>query len=290
MSRKIAIASIFALSSSLFLTVVLQNEVVAATSATIDNGTVSVEAKLNYIQEQNYFRNLQLQLIRNQQPLSSSAIPVQQLPDYNRRYGYRASKMDLIMLDLDSNGEPEVIVDVAEAKANCCSSSFIYTYNPQSNRYLTKVQYWGQYNSGYWQAMITGQADDRRLADFDNDGFYEFAATDYRFRTKFGSTVKSFAPVQIWRYQEGNLKNVTKEFPYLISLSAASSWEAYQQIRSQSGAEAAKSAMAAYVGAKYLLGEGTEATQQLQQAYGGDSSGQRFINLLMSFLRQAGYL
>lgn len=290
MSKKIAIASIFALSSNLFITAILQNKVVAATSATIDNGTVSVDAKLNYIQEQNYFRNLQLQLTRNQQPLSSSAVSVQQLPDYNRRYGYRASQMDIIILDLDSNGEPEVIVDVAEAKANCCSSSFIYTYNPQSNRYLTKVQYWGQYNSGYWQAMITGQKDDRRLADLDNDGFYEFAATDYRFRTRFGSTVKSFAPVQIWRYQEGNLKNVTKEYPYLISLDAASSWEAYEQIRSQSGAEAAKSAMAAYVGAKYLLGEGAEATQQLQQAYGGDSSGQRFISLLMSFLRQTGYI
>jgi hypothetical protein len=286
MSKKIAIASLF---GSLFLTAVLQNEAVAEIAATIDTGTVSVAAKLNYLQEQNFFRNLQLQLIRNQQPLSSSNLPVQQLPDYSRRYGYRASKMDAIILDLDSNGEPEIIVDVAEAKANCCSSSFIYTYNPQSNRYLTKVQYWGQFNSGYWQAMITGQKDDRRLADFDNDGFYEFAATDYRFRTRFGSGGKSFAPVQIWRYQEGNLKNVTKEYPYLIFLSAESSWEAYQQILSESGAEAAKSAMAAYVGAKYLLGEGAEATQQLQQAYGSNSSGQRFISLLTTFLRQAGY-
>jgi hypothetical protein len=85
------------------------------------------------------------------------------------------------------------------------------------------------------------------------------------------------------------LKNVTKEFPYQLFLSAINSWEAYQRIRSQSGAEAAKGAMAAYVGAMFLLGQQDEARQRLQQEY-SDPNGQRFIQQLMTFLQQAGYI
>jgi hypothetical protein len=262
----------------------------AASSDTVDNGTVVVDAKLTYLQDGGFLRDLRIQITRDRQMVTSAALPVQQLPNYNKRYGFKASDADVIILDLDSNGEPEVIVDVAEAKNNCCSSSFIYSYNPQLRQYQVKTQFWGNYNSGYWLSIISRQEGDRKLADLDNDGFGELVAFDDRFRGKFGSIANSYAPIQIWRYQEGQLKNVTKEFPYPLYLSAADSLEAYQSIRSQYGAEQAKSAMAAYVAAMYLLGQQDEARQQLQQGYGDSSSGQRFITQLMTFLKQTGYI
>jgi hypothetical protein len=279
-----------ALCNSIVLVAIAPNLALAGSVSTaLDNGTVSIGARLNYQEAQNFLRNLQLQITRNQQTLAAAALPVQQLPGYNRRRGFNASDTELMIIDLDSNGEPEIVVDVAEAGANCCSSSFIYSYNPQSRQYIAQTQFWGHYTSGYWLSSLSGEPGDRKLADIDNDGFYEFAALDDRFRGKFGSFAASFAPIQIWRYQEGSLKNVTKEFPYFLALSAGNSWEAYQRIRSENGVEAAQGAMAAYVGAMFLLGQQDEAMQQLQQAYGGDSSGQRFITQLLSFLRQAGY-
>lgn len=280
-----------AILSGLFL-VTLQNAAVAVTSDTLDNGTVSTSATVTFQQNSNFLSNLRIQISRNQQAVTSAAIPVQQLPNYNRRVGFRANTTDIIVIDLDSDGEPEVITDVAEAKTNCCSSSFIYTYNPQIKQYSVNTQFWGNYNSGYWLVPISGEERDRKLADVDNDGFYEFAAYDDRFRTRFssiGGLGGSYAPIQIWRYQQGKLNNVTKEFPYFLTLNARESLDAYQRIRSQSGAEAAKSAMAAYVGAMYLLGQKDEAMQQLQQGYSDTASGQRFITQLTSFLRQAGY-
>jgi hypothetical protein len=284
--------SAIAIFSSLFL-LSLQNAAVAVTSDTQDNGTVSTSATVTFQQASNFLRDLRIQISRNQQAITSAAIPVQQLPNYNRRVGFRANATDIIVLDLDSDGEPEAIADVAEAKTNCCSSSFIYTYNPQIRQYSVKTQFWGNYNSGYWLVPISGEERDRKLADVDNDGFYEFAAYDDRFRTRFSSIGglggSSYAPIQIWRYQQGKMNNVTKEFPYFLTLNAMESLDAYERIRSQSGAEAAKSAMAAYVGAMYLLGQKEEAMQQLQQGYSDTASGQRFITQLTDFLRQAGY-
>ncbi len=290
MPRRLLIDSLIALFSSLPLVAIAPNVLMAASSDTVDNGTVVVDAKLTYLQDGGFLRDLRIQITRDRQMVTSAAIPVQQLPNYNKRYGFKASDADVIILDLDSNGEPEVIVDVAEAKNNCCSSSFIYSYNPQLRQYQVRTQFWGNYNSGYWLSIISRQEGDRKLADLDNDGFGELVAFDDRFRDKFGSIATSYAPIQIWRYQEGQLKNVTKEFPYPLYLSAADSLEAYQSIRSQYGAEQAKSAMAAYVAAMYLLGQQDEARQQLQQGYGDSSSGQRFITQLMTFLKQTGYI
>ncbi|MCU0535305.1 MAG: hypothetical protein MUD14_15565 [Hydrococcus sp. Prado102] len=300
MFGQLILNSLITLSSGLFL-VTLQNAAVAVTSDTLDNGTVSTAATVTFQQNSNFLSNLRIQISRNQQAVTSAAIPVQQLPNYNRRVGFRANTTDVIVLDLDSDGEPEVITDVAEAKNNCCSSSFIYTYNPQLKQYSVKTQFWGNYNSGYWLVPISGEERDkppasgkadRKLADVDNDGFYEFAAYDDRFRTRFssiGGLGGSYAPIRIWRYQQGKMNNVTKEFPYFLTLNAMESLDAYERIRSQSGAEAAKSAMAAYVGAMCLLGQKDEAIQQLQQGYGDTTSGQRFITQLTSFLKQAGY-
>jgi hypothetical protein len=292
--------SSIAIFSGLFL-VTIQNAAVAVTSDTMNNGTVSTAATITFQQDTNFLRDLRIQISRNQQAVTSAAIPVQQLPNYNRRVGFRVNTTDVIVLDLDSDGEPEVIADVAEAKNNCCSSSFIYTYNPQLKQYAVNTQFWGNYNSGYWLVPISGEESDkppasgkadRKLADVDNDGFYEFAAYDDRFRTRFssiGGLGDSYAPIRIWRYQQGKMNNVTKEFPYFLTLNAMESLEAYEGIRSQSGAEAAKSAMAAYVGAMCLLGQKDEAMQQLQQGYSDTASGQRFITQLTSFLKQAGY-
>lgn len=101
-------------------------------------------------------------------------------------------------------------------------------------------------------------------------------------------TPSQLLSAQIWRYSQGEMVDVTKEFPKVVYQSAADSWQMYSQIRQEYGAEAAQGAMAAYVASKFILGQEADAMKRLRQAY-SDSSGKEFTSKLMSFLRQTGY-
>lgn len=232
--------------------------------------------------------DFKVRITRDNETVIGSALPVELLPNYDKEFGLNAIDADIKVMDLDANSEPEVVVDIAEAGTHCCSSTFIYSYDSKAKQYNVLSHYWGNYTSGYWLSGVSGEENDRNLTDLNGDGSPEFAALDDRFRGEFGAYAVSAAPVQIWRYSQGEMVNVTKEFPKVVYQSAADSWQMYSQIRQEYGAEAAQGAMAAYVASKFILGQEADAMKRLRQAY-SDSSGKEFTSKLMSFLRQTGY-
>lgn len=127
------------------------------------------------------------------------------------------------------------------------------------------------------------------MSDLNGDRTLEFISLDDRFRGEFSNYAASAAPVRIWRYQAGKMLDVTRDFPQEVRQGAAAIWRQYQHIRQENGANFAQGAMAAYVGAKLLLGEETDAMQRLNQAY-PDQQGKAFKQKLRVFLHQTGYL
>jgi hypothetical protein len=174
--------------------------------------------------------------------------------------------------DLDAAGDPEVILDNFSGGAHCCVTSWIFRYDAPTSRYLVTRHDWG--NAGY------------RFEDVDQDGLPEFRTRDDRFAYQFASYAGSFYPIQLWRYQQGRMVNVTREFPQLIRADAYQNWQYYQQTKND--IEGGRAALAAYLADKYLLGEAADGWQRLEAAYRG-SDREQFFTDLSKFLQQTGY-
>ncbi len=257
--------------------------------ASSSESDVPVSAELQFQQnEAGLLSNFELRVLRQGRQVMRSPLPVEQLATYDPSFPVRGISADVKVLDLDASGEPEILVDLAEAGARCCASTFIYYYEPQTQQYQSIAHFWGNYTSGYWLDGVTGQADSRQLPDLSGDGVLEFVALDDRFRGEFGGYATSFAPVQIWRFRQGQMIDVTAEFPDIVYQNAFDLWGHYQQIRREFGLETARGAIAAYAGAKFRLGQGEDAMQRIRQNYPA-AQHQAFLNELTTFLRDTGY-
>lgn len=291
MLKQLVFSSFMALSSLYLVTLPsIASLAYASKYSSQQTGSVPVEAKLSYLEneENQFLTEFKARITRDNETVIDSALPVELLPNYDKEFGLNGIDADIKVMDLDANSEPEVVVDIAEAGAHCCSSTFIYSYDSKAKQYNVLSHYWGNYTSGYWLSGVSGEENDRNLTDLNGDGSPEFVALDDRFRGEFGAYAVSAAPAQIWSYSQGEMVDVTKEFPKVVYQSAADSWQMYSQIRQEYGAEAAQGAMAAYVASKFILGQEADAMKRLRQAY-SDSSGKEFTSKLTSFLRQTGY-
>jgi hypothetical protein len=176
--------------------------------------------------------------------------------------------------DLDGDGEPEVIVDFYSGGAHCCSSSLIFRYDPQSEQYTSMQHLWGE-----------GQGATRR-PDLDGDGRPEFIHYDSRFAYAFGSFADSGLPIRIWQYRDGEMINVTRNYPKQVYDDAFKWWQRYTEANQQRAD--VKGVLAAYLANKYLLGEAEDGWQRLEQIYQG-ADRQQFFAKLREFLIETGY-
>jgi hypothetical protein len=202
-------------------------------------------------------------LIINLQYLDAFALPVGGLFTDNK----------LPILDLDGNKEPEVIADFFTGGAHCCTYSLIYRYDSKFQQYKRIRQEWG--NGAY------------RLQDLDKDGLPEFNSRDDRFAYAFTAYAASGYPLQIWQYRQGKMIDVTRRYPKLIFNHASELWQTYTQLRQQG--DDGKGFLAAYLADKYLLGQGQDGWQRVQQAYKKSDRAQYFAQL-RKFLRESGYM
>jgi len=254
----------------------------------------SVAAEIGYLKEtQNQLlTDLKITITRNnKRVVQKMQLPYKQLPNYDPEYDkkFYGISEDVKVVDLDGNGEPEVVVDIQTPGTHCCSATFIYSYNPEKRNYNVMSHFWGNYTSGYNLSEVSGKNDDRNLLDLNGDGILEFLARDDRFRGEFSAYGASFAPVQVWSFQNGKLIDVTERFPKLISQNVDDLWAMYRKVRLEAGPEPAKGAMAAYIGAKYLIGQGRDGIKRLSTQY-PDKKGKNFTNELRVFLQKTGYL
>lgn len=278
--------------SSLFLTLEpsIASQKYKSKDASYQSGSLLLKAKLSYleVEDNNFLTNFKVRITRNKKTILDSELPVKLLPTYDKELGVSGNDANIEIIELDANGEPEVLVDLTEAGAHCCASTFIYSYDSKAKKYKVLPHFWGNYTSGYNLSGVSGKDNDRNLPDLNKDGSPEFVALDDRFRGEFGAYAVSAAPVQVWRYSGGKMVDVTREFPKIVYQNTTELWRMYNQIRSEYGAESAQGAMAAYVASKFLLGQEADAMRSLRQGY-SDSSGKAFTSKLMNFLRQTGY-
>jgi hypothetical protein len=159
----------------------------------------------------------------------------------------------ITLTDLDGNGETEVIVDTYTGGAHCCSISAIYGWDPATNQYRHLVQFWG--DPGY------------RLEDLGGAPGQELVSADPRFAYTFCAYVCSAMPVLVYRYQDFQLVDVTKQFP----LQMRQQNRELRRIISRNGRKAAdrfvvRGMLPALCANLYRLGEGASCRAQLQTA------------------------
>jgi uncharacterized protein YidB (DUF937 family) len=181
----------------------------------------------------------------------------------------------LAVRDLTGDGEPEVLLDLYSGGAHCCSSTRIYYRIGGPHRYGVRTHDWG--NDGY------------RLEDLDGDGRFEFVSGDDRFSYAFASYAASHRPPQIWRFSDGGLSDVTRQYPKRIEEDAGACWKAFDELspKDPSG-DIVRGVLAAYVADQCLLGRCPEGWARLRAAYDKPDRDE-FFSQLEAFLRKNAY-
>jgi hypothetical protein len=174
--------------------------------------------------------------------------------------------------DLDHDRQPEVIVDFYTGGSHCCYYSLIYHRSAASGTYQPTQHNWG--NGLY------------RLVDLNQESKPVFSSQDDRFTGRFSSTAAAGDPSQIWRFEQGRMVNVTRQFPLLLEQSATRNLMAIQTASHQQ--QNAKGAIAAYLADKHSQGKGAEGWQLIEQLYQADDK-EKFFGDLKTFLQETGY-
>lgn len=223
-----------------------------------------VRAQLTYQKENYIYSNLRLRVDRAGQTLLDTPLPVG---------GGVSSTLAFRLLDLDGDTEPEVLIDLFPRGEGCCTYSLIYRYLPASGQYTYLQQPWGY--GGY------------NLRDFNQDGVPEFESQDPRFGLQFASTyAEASAPIQIWQYRQGQMFDVTRQYPTLVANNSNKLLQDYEDRLSQ-GLDV-RSVLAAYLANQFLLGQGRQAWNDVQSNYAGSDRTQ-YLENLRGFLRSIGY-
>ena len=187
----------------------------------------------------------------------------------------------LQLVDLDADGEPEVLVDTFTNGAHCCALTEILRFD--GTTYTPFEASWG--NIGY------------DLKDLDNDGRPEFVTADDAFSYAFSSFAGSYHPPLVLDYDataKGSFSDVTRRFPALARKNAKDALHTLARARRQHFETLGP--VAAYVADLYLLGRGREVRPYLARARKrGDlrnASGRvprSFDRKLLDFLHKQGY-
>jgi hypothetical protein len=187
----------------------------------------------------------------------------------------------LRVLDLDGDGEPEVVYSAFTGGAHCCSIAQVYRLNAAAGGYSARARYFG--NTGF------------SLQDLDGDGRPEWLTRDDVFAYRFTAYAFSGLPVQIFRYSAGSFGDVTSSYPGTITRDTDLWWHRYQHARRRTdGTELG--AVSAWAADLYRVKKRAHVLEVLRSEarHGylrapGRTHGLRFVKVLDRFLRHHGY-
>jgi hypothetical protein len=227
-------------------------------------GSVRAEVRFEKDGEYSLAKNVRIKILRDKKVIIDEAVSPMEA----------TYSLNLSIQDLDGDKEPEVILSHNPANGvRCCSASRIYGYKKSQKQY--------EMVNADWRSMGPPQ-----IKDLDGNGKYEFDHADWRFLNVFTSFVNIDFPIRIWEYRQGQLTEVTYKYPEIVRLSI----KQHQKRRDQFVKEGRdlKGTLAAYTAAKFLVGEGEEALQEIQNIYKGEDK-QEFLDKLNKFLKGTGY-
>jgi hypothetical protein len=190
-------------------------------------------------------------------------------------------KSALQVVDLNGDGEPEVLVDAYSGGAHCCALTELAAFN--GTGYAVQELFWG--NTGY------------ELQDLDGDGKPELVGYDDAFAGAFSSYAASFFPPRVVDYDpavNGGLRDVTDHFVALIRKNQRQALHALKRARRQH--YETLGIVAAYVADFYLLGDPGHVRPYLERArkrgdlrtFNGRAP-RSFERRLLAFLKKQGY-
>jgi hypothetical protein len=252
---------------------------VAANAAMEHAAADGVSATLTYTHNQKNvvspYQDLRLTITRDGHELYDEAVK-------NAACGNLCYPDRLHVLDVEADGEPDVLLDLYTGGAHCCFVTEVFRYDDAaSHHYTSLLQVWG--DPGY------------KLEQLDGSRPYEFVSADDRFAYEFTAYAFSGLPLLIERLENGHFVDVTRSYPALIAPDAARWWKDYLENRS---GKTGLGFLAAWAADEYNLGKeasvtstlaGLEKANELRSDLSVWPSGAKFVTSLERFLLKTGY-
>jgi len=234
------------------------------------------------------YENEQVTITRGGQEVYSKKLCGLQLEDLclfpiNNPTSIGATKPTIEVADIESNGEPDVLVHLVTGGNACCQEDRLFRWDAAASTYDLTERHWPSYVGA-------------RLTDVDNDGTLEFESADGRFWAQFASPGGSSYPLQVFIFRAGKFTDVTRRFPTAIAADARVQLRTYR-----SGYKTSRGGlgqMAAWVADEYLLGRQSFARSTLrrEKRLGHLSRGESsyytkgFTTKLLRLLNKFGYV
>jgi hypothetical protein len=193
-----------------------------------------------------------------------------------------AGQSSVRVLDLEHNGQPDVVLELFSGGAHCCGIDQVFSLDPGTMTYVETERNFGDPGA--------------RIEDLGHDGRYEFLTADDSFAYEFTDFAGSGLPIEILTFSGRHYKNVTRNYPKLIAADAATWIKAFNSMARQ-GYPDSVGVIAAWAADEDLLGHRKLVARYLaQQARAGhlnsalNPGGSSFVAKLQRFLRAHGYL
>jgi hypothetical protein len=188
------------------------------------------------------------------------------------------------VLDLEHDGQPDVILDLYTGGAHCCYVEQVFSFDPGTMTYSETQRDFGD----------PGE----QIVDLRHDGRYEFLTADDSFAYEFTDFAASGLPIQILTFSDGRFVNVTRQYPKLIARDATRWRSAFNSMAKQHYDDSV-GVVAAWAADEELLGHAKLVNRFLaNQLKAGhlnsalspeEPSGAKFVAKLRKFLRTHGY-
>jgi hypothetical protein len=181
-------------------------------------------------------------------------------------------------LDLDADGEPEVLLSLYSGGANCCFVEQVFSYDAATGTYAKASQNFGDFGASI-----------KRLS-----GGVRFVGANYAFKYAFTDGADSGEPILIVKFAGGRFLDDTRSYPALIAKDAKRWLTAFKHdLKNGVGVLAAWAADEEQLGHSRLVTSYLERQLKaghLKSAAGPKDSGKHFITKLRRFLKKLGYL
>ena len=189
------------------------------------------------------------------------------------------------VLDLEHDGQPDVLLDLYSGGAHCCWIEQVFSFDPGTMTYAMTQHDFGD----------PGE----EVVDLRHNGHFEFLTADDSFAYEFTDFAASGLPIQILTFSDRHFANVTRRYPKLVTRDAARWMKAFNGMSKQHYSDSV-GVVAAWAADEELLGHAklvnTFLANQLKAGHLNSAlspqepGGAKFVARLRKFLRTHGYV
>jgi hypothetical protein len=184
------------------------------------------------------------------------------------------------VLDIEGNGEPDVVLGLYSGGANCCFIDQVFSFDAATMTYSKSSRNFGDFGA--------------KIEDLSHNGKDEFVGANPAFKYEFTDGAASGEPIQIFGFSAGKFVDVTRSYPALIAKDAAK-WLKFFKHNLNDGV----GVLAAWAADEDMLGHSAQVSAyvhkelragNLRSGLGKQLSGENFVKRLQKFLVKEGYL